>query len=374
MGFFDQFRRSDLAKARKEAERNPNPITIEALCRALIAQSDLDGALEQAEKGLQRFPESDRLITIIKSVKKNQLGPKIAELKEAVRTNPTPMLYRQLAELYREIGDDQRALDTCLEVRERYPKDENTFLVMGEIYHERFTSSYLASDGKQAIENLQQACDLNRNNYNALIKLAELYLVLGMFKKAVPQLKAIVNFAPADNKVKTLLGKANQLSAKHQEEEDIDILLRTVEEREAPYFVVAHNDDGSGDIQPHQGGRAAVGDSNVVQKVVEEFDLGESLTTIVAFDRDLKALGVRSSVDVDLRTYVDAVRGMVDVLVKQAPQLAMGGFRRGVLETPEMGVQILSFPGGFLYIVTPAQARSEGIEQSIGELIGRLTA
>ena len=194
MGFFDHFKKSEVSKARKEAERNPNPVTIEAYCRALMAQSDLDGALAQATSGLERFPDSDRLISVVKYVKKNQLGPRVAELKEKVRTNPSPLLYRQLAELYRDIGDDQRALDTCMEVRERYPKDENTFLVMGEIFHERFQAAYLASDGQQAVENLQRACELNRNNYNALVKLAHLYVSVGLFKRAIPHLRAIINY------------------------------------------------------------------------------------------------------------------------------------------------------------------------------------
>ena len=61
MGLFDHFRNSELAKARKESDRNPNPITIESYCRALIAAANLDEALA-IDHATAIDREADRLL------------------------------------------------------------------------------------------------------------------------------------------------------------------------------------------------------------------------------------------------------------------------------------------------------------------------
>jgi tetratricopeptide (TPR) repeat protein len=374
VGIFDAFRRSEVAKARREAERTPNPGTIEALCRTLAAEGRLDEALQQAEAGLQKFPEAEPLTRIIKHIKKDQLGPQVAELKEKLRTSPSPVLYRQLAEHYRDIGDDQKALDTCMEVRERYPKDENTFLVAGEIFFDRFQSAFLASDGKQAIENLRNACSLNRNNYSALLKLAQVYINVGMFAKAIPCLRTITNFAPADRVVKHLLARSVEFSSTGvDEDDDDDYVLRHVEEQKAPLYRVVYDATGGADIKAAKGRRPPRLATDIVVRELEGFELGSVFRGIVAFDGELdctfqRFFGSHGRDDAALQ----AAAEIVGTLVKQAPRLAMGSLRDAQLEKAGLGLRVFHYADFYFFLLLSPEARAELVDQQITDLIGRL--
>ena len=67
-------------------------------------------------------------------------------------------------------------------------------------------------------------------------------------------------------------------------------------------------------------------------------------------------------------------RLMLTTIVKQAPQLAMGSFREGMLETNELILRFISFPGGTIVLYSRPDARDELVEQKIGELIGKVSS
>ena len=374
MGIFDRFKTSEVAKARRVAESNPNPGTIETFCRALLASDRLEDALLEAAAGLERFPENEKLARVVKHVKKQQLAPQVAELKEHVRTKPSPVLYRQLAELYRDIGDDQKALDTCMEVRERYPKDENTFLVAGEIYFDRFQVAFLASDGRSAIENLGRACTLNRNNYNALLKLAQVYINIGYFTKAIPCLRTITNFAPADRVVKHLLARSVEYSSSGYDDDDVDYLLRCVEEQETPFFRVVYDPHGGGDIRPAKDRKQSAIARSVIERELEHFELSGTFRGIVAFDHTLTPVYHRFFGGMGRNEKaLEAAQLMVDVLVKQAPRLAMGSLREAQLDTKVVGVKVFYFGDYYFVLLLGPEARPETVDLKTTDLIGRLS-
>ena len=97
----------DLAKLRRQARKAPSPASFGVLAERHVALGQIDQALRIAEQGLELFPNSERLASVRLFAKKKRLTGQIRKLREDLARRPSPVAYTQLAEIYRELGDQK---------------------------------------------------------------------------------------------------------------------------------------------------------------------------------------------------------------------------------------------------------------------------
>ena len=181
----------DLRRLRNEARRAPSPATLGALAERFIACGKVDDAMKVAENGLRHFPTSERLSSVCTFARKEKMQHEIRRLRDQIEAKPTPAAYTRLAEIYRSLSSHEAALLTCEECLERYPLNENPYLIIGEIHLERFLRDLTASDGLRAEEQLRRVTRLNGQNLRAMLLLARLYHAVGAVEELLKTLDLI---------------------------------------------------------------------------------------------------------------------------------------------------------------------------------------
>jgi len=206
MGWFGDFKLGrQVEAARAEMARARSPYSVAQFVERCIELKALDAALEEAEKGLKEFPESESLLDAYKHLIRVKCDDDLKVYRHEVKTQPSPKAYYRLACLYKEMRDYDQAIDLARKGVELYPDFEGNYIVLGDIRYERFQRDLRASDGLQAIEFFEKAADLNRENYRLLFQLAEIYNAVGARDKAIDKINSIMSFAPDDaNAVKLL--------------------------------------------------------------------------------------------------------------------------------------------------------------------------
>jgi len=186
----------ELGRLRRAAKAGPSPETLGALAERYIALAKLDDASRVAEAGLARFPASERLRKVTVFAKKHRRKEQIARLRTEMRDHPTPSVFTQLAEIQRELGNFEDALTVCSQCIERFPLNENPYLIIGEIRLTRFISDRIAHDGVQAEQQLQRVVKLNGQNLKAHLLLGQLYFLIGAMDPMQNHLEIALAISP----------------------------------------------------------------------------------------------------------------------------------------------------------------------------------
>jgi predicted regulator of Ras-like GTPase activity (Roadblock/LC7/MglB family) len=202
----DSLRRwRDLARLRARVRRTPSPSAYGELAERLIAVGSVGDALATAEEGLQRFPDSERLANVRLFAKRGRVTGRIRRLRDDVQRRPTPVVYSQLVDVYREIGSIDEALQTAQECAERFPLNESPHLLQGEIRLDRFVSDLIARDAILAEQALRRVVRINSRNLRAHTLLAELSWLVGDEGGCRRHLRSVLALSPADTGVQDLL-------------------------------------------------------------------------------------------------------------------------------------------------------------------------
>lgn len=213
MGLFDRLRKSrELARLRRNARREPSPATFGELAERFIALGQTDDALRVAEQGLHVFPNSERLAQVRLFAKKKRLTGQIRRLREDILRRPSPLAYTQLAEIYRELGNDDDALGMASECAERFPLNENPYLIEGEIRLERFLRDQIARDAELAEQALAKVVRLNAHNVKAHTLLAELHYLVGALDTCRAHLRSILTIMPTARDAAEMLGRIDGIA------------------------------------------------------------------------------------------------------------------------------------------------------------------
>lgn len=212
VGLFDRLKRSrELARLRRRVRREPTPGSFGDLAERYIALGQTDDALRVAEKGLHVFPNSERLAQVRLFAKKKRLTGQIRRLRDDILRRPSPVAYTQLAEIYRELGSDDDALAMARECAERFPLNENPYLIEGEIRLERFLRDLIARDAELAEQALSKVVRLNAHNVRAHTLLAELFHVVGAMSECRKHLRSVLTIMPTARDVQTYLDGVEDL-------------------------------------------------------------------------------------------------------------------------------------------------------------------
>lgn len=195
----------DVARLKSRTRRDPSPSTYGELAERLIAFGSTDDALEIAEEGLRLFPDSERLAQVRLFAKKGRLTVQLRKLREDVVRRPAPAVFTQLAEIYRELGSHDEALEVAAECAERFPLNEGSYLIQGEIRLERFLRDAIAKDAVLADEALRRVTRLNAQSGRAHLLLAELYWLTGEMTSCRRHLRTVLAITPGAKGVQELV-------------------------------------------------------------------------------------------------------------------------------------------------------------------------
>jgi tetratricopeptide (TPR) repeat protein len=231
-------RRRELRRLRKKVFESPTPEGIRDLAHRLVWASETEEALRVVEDGVERFPESNSLKSFLATFKKNRLRETIDRLLQILDTRPLPEAYGQLADIYREVGELDQALDVCRRCRSKFPDSDIPYLIQGRIGADRFRRTLTVRDGRYAIDNLEKAAEIDPLGLKAHVHLAEILLAIGAARRARTHLAAVIKHTALDDRLDVLQSRIDAAAAADTgEEADVDTLLIQVETRQS----LAHN-------------------------------------------------------------------------------------------------------------------------------------
>ncbi len=163
------------------------------------------------------------------ATRKETLQREIAELRAKVDGQPHPVHYSRLADIYRDIGDYEKALELCKKTIEAFPDYEGAWIVLGKMSLQRFKEEWIAHDAMVTIQHYEKACELNNTSYTALFELADLYTEIGAKLRATRTCDSILRFAPEDGAALRLLQEC--LKIPYQQREDVEELVKIYAEK-----------------------------------------------------------------------------------------------------------------------------------------------
>jgi hypothetical protein len=214
MGWWSNLKsKREVEGVRREMVSARSPYSIASFIEKCVEQRLLDEALQEAERGLREYPESEALVDAYKHLIRVKCDDDLKAYRHEVKTQPGPKAYYRLACLYKEMRDYDQTIELARKGVELYPTFEGNYIVLGDIRYERFQRDLRASDGRQAIDYFEKAADLNRENYRLLFQLAEIYGAIGARDKAMEKINSILAFAPDDANALKLLEEVQKKKA-----------------------------------------------------------------------------------------------------------------------------------------------------------------
>lgn len=218
----------ELSRMEKKAKANPSPSTFVDLAQVYINLGWHAHTMRVAEEGLLLFPRSPELRKVHKFASKNLLRERVQELREKIAKAPTAKLYRELAEIYQEIGDQSALVAVCNECLRRFPDDHESLLMLAGDKIKAFYRSLNAADGREAVTCLLKVIEIDQGNVKAHKQLAEVYFRIGALRHAREHLDFLRERFPDDEDVKLL---EQELASGLTDGEDPERLFANVQKK-----------------------------------------------------------------------------------------------------------------------------------------------
>ncbi len=337
-------------------EREQSPLNYVNLIKYLQTKGNFDRAYGFAEQAVKDFPHSDELFGLYYPLLKGQLQPQIKQLREAIDTNPSVNAYVQLAEIYKDLREEEEALRLCRQAIEKFTNDDSPYLIIGELRLLRFYKDLLARDGQLARENLEKAFEINPKNYRALLTLSKFYLQIGAVTKANQRLKDLLFFAPEDETIRKLLDTALELEKPSHE--DMDILLQNVEVSRALF----HTLPGTRTAE-----QKVVLSPEIFQKPLESLDEVPSIFCLLVCDDEGNLIAHYAEDDVDFNTLYEVASGIYQTVQNSSKKMDLGKFQTNQIDGPFGSIHIVaSYP--VVYIVFGAPGVYKEIQKFISKV------
>ncbi|NUM35699.1 MAG: tetratricopeptide repeat protein [Candidatus Brocadiae bacterium] len=359
MGLFDTLRyKKDLERLEKSAREEPSTENFLSLIKKYISLGDQDNALRVAKQAVDQFADADDVFEIYCKLRRQQAQEEIETLKKNLKQRPTPSAFAQLAEIYKDLREDETAMKYCRQSIETFPNDDRSYCILGELRLRRFYSDFLRKDAQLAITHLEKAYELNIRNYRSLIALSKIYLQIGMVQKARQRLKSILLFAPEDENVKKLLDiSANVPKPPH---EDVDALLHQVEsQRRLHYSLDRENAPVALSILSHE----------IFQEALESIKGAEGLLSLLICDEDGNLIARYAKENIDAHTYFEVTVAIYQTVQDSSRQMDVGRFQKAELEGPFGNIHIVSSDGVVYMAVGEFSVKSEILRKHLQQLL-----
>jgi len=341
------------AKVREE----PSPTTFVDLGQVYINLGMVNETLAAADEGLRLFPNSTELRKLLKFAKRKQLDGRIKDLRQRVGKNPSPKLYRELSQMYVELGDFGAVQGTCEECTRRFPKDPAAYLVLGRTRLSNFYRDLNPRDGLEGVRNLQKVLELDTGNVVAHRLLAEVFYRSGAIRSAVGHLETLYRIDPQDNEVAlaldTLRGQPGQ------QVEDLDVLFHAVESAGRLAFgplvrETSRTPHGEGSVGHIREALAQLADATGVHKA--------------AYIRGAKAL-VKGDIRDGRDSFLRVVRVVAKAAQRAARRMDIGNFSKGVMDGSFGHICVCCFGDVVAAVLCETGAATDQILTDLQELV-----
>lgn len=363
MGIFDTLRyKKELERLEKAAKETPSVNTLGALIKKYIALGDFDNALRVARAALEQFPDSDEIFELYSKLRRQQATEEIENLKKALKQRPTSTAFAQLAEIYKDLREEELSIRYCKQAVELFPNDDNAYQILGELRLRRFYKDLLIKDAQIAMSNLEKAYEINNRNYRALLALAKFYLQIGMVQKARQRLKSILLFAPEDENVKKILEiSANVPKPPH---EDLDLLLHQVEVQRRLHYSL----DRENNTVP-----IPVYTPEILQEAMEGLKYAEGLISLLICDEDGNLIARYAKENIDIYTYYEVAVSIYQTVQDSSRQMDLGRFQKTEIDGPFGNIHILSTEGIVYMAFGESILKNDQMRKYLQQLIARVS-
>lgn len=339
MGWFSDFKVGrQIEAARAEMMRARSPYEVARFVEKCIDLKALDAALEEAEKGLKEFPNSEALLDAYKHLIRVKCDDDLKVYRHEVKTQPSPKAYYRLACLYKEMRDYDQAIELARKGVDLYPEFEGNYIVLGDIRYERFQRDLRASDGLVAIELFEKAADLNHENYRLMFQLAEIYQAVGAREQALEKVNNILAFAPDDAnamKLADALGKMKSPKVKTLKE-----ILQEFERRAA-------NAAGHRAMQLGPLGQRYLRNPDHLARKLRSLERIEGFHRAIVLGPAGEILASYPGGPDENRKHAEAFQAMFEASIECCLRMDISTFEKGFLESP----------GGYTYGLTVDRLR-----------------
>ncbi|HLU40295.1 MAG TPA: tetratricopeptide repeat protein [Planctomycetota bacterium] len=341
------------AKVREE----PSPSTFVDLGQVYINLGMLNETLAAADEGLRLFPNSAELRKLLKFAKRKQLDGRIKELRQRLNKNATAKLYRDLAQLYVELGDFGSVQGTCEECIRRFPQDPGAHLILARTRLTNFYRDMTPRDGLEAVRGLQRVIELDPANATAHRLLAEVLYRTGAVRSALVHLERLHQLEPQDNSVALALDNLRRQPIPAHD--DLEVLFHAVEAAgRLPYGPLVH-----------ESGRGGADEGSVGH-------IREALAHIAEVRGVHKAAyirGAKALVKGDIKDGRDAFLRVVRVVAKAAQRAArrmdIGNFSKGVMDGEFGHICVCCFGDVIAAVLCAAGTPTDQILTDLQELV-----
>jgi predicted regulator of Ras-like GTPase activity (Roadblock/LC7/MglB family) len=362
MGLFDivgGIFKGEKAKLQEILENNPRPkpdVFIRLI--KIYREENQDGkAIRVAKRGAALYPEAMEIVGSQEELARVERELEKKRLRQRIESFPNAILYGRLAELYKSDGQIDESIKVCEAGIKHSPEYGGTHLVLGQIHFDK-------GDLEQAVHHLQTAVELDKYNYLGLKLLAQCFMKLGRPKEATPRLKDILNFAPGDEAVITLLKEARESAGESADE--------TMGAGEVEAKIAARRTERTEKPAPTPAKKAAGKASHREQL------LNESMTSFT------EVTGVTGAIVVDPYGLVIAseladghdeeltgalVTNIYRTTVHSAEQLQIGGFEDGLIEGDDVNVNIVAIEDMVLAIFTETTVKMGLLQKAIRDFV-----
>ena len=211
--------------------------------------------------------------------------------------------------------------------------------------------------------------------------LAEIYIRIGAFNRAIDRLQTIMQFAPTDDRVRKLRDEAREYVNSEADESDeaLEFLFMDVENRKAFLYDIREIEEGLGRlIEPAAAapglGEAGAPARDTLQKRLERLDKVPGFQGAVALDREGRVLCGRVPFHVNKETFDEVVGQIYAAARAAALHMDVGDLVRAEV-TGASGQMLLQYGDGvILGVMAEAKTRSELLDQSIQRILAGVAA
>ena len=216
----------ELRRLEQKAREQPSPSTFVDLGQVYINLDMHDKSEHLAEDGLALFPKSPELRQLLECARRGLRTRRASDLKAKLIRSPSPKLYRDLAQVYVELGDGTALHATCKEWGVRFPDDAGCWLMQGQSRLMNFYRDLAAREGQEAVRCLQRAVEMDPAEPQARRLLGEMLYRIGAVNVAQAHLEQLRTLDPQDAELTALLDHVRSLG---DHGDDIESLLEDVE-------------------------------------------------------------------------------------------------------------------------------------------------
>jgi len=366
----------ELARLRRAARRSPAPASYGELAEKLISLGETGEALRTAEEGLSLFPDSERLDHVRAYARKGPLAGQIRTLREELATRPSPLAYARLAQIYRELGSHDDALATAADCAARFPLNETSHLVQGEIRVERFRRDMVARDATTADQALTKVVRLNPQNVAARMLLAEIHWLVGDARGCREHLRPALAISPSAEGVREFLDELDASAAAESDDPpSFESLAYDVESVRAfandpsRFPAAAARDAGAG-AEPRSGVDAAR-----VRRAMAALGEHAGMRNAVLLDQDGASLAEFAGADgLAPARFVELVKGVRDVADDAGRRMDAGALVRVEIEGPGGNVTVTRARGLTVALLYAAPLRVERACEVVQDFLARTLA